>query len=97
MVTMPDAMRMDLYVPANVGYKMTDKLTSDYIRLIEFKNTKMHVHYPTKTVWPHGFIEHGILSTEATPEEGEQMIEGVSQFYAEFLNEFLKAPLPPFE
>jgi hypothetical protein len=88
---------MDLYQPANVGYQVTDqiKFSEKNEHGAEFKGIPIPIHYPTKVIWPHGFIESTSLpASEATKEEGEQMLEAVSQYFAEFLTEFKKASFP---
>lgn len=94
MVTMPEAVRMDLYVPAQIKYQMTEQMYSTYFKA-QFKDIGTSVNLSTKTAWPQGFAEAVIPANEATAEEGERMIEALAVYYAEFLEEFLKAPLPP--
>ena len=94
MVVMPDAVRMDLYTPANIGYQMTDKLKVSYDGA-EFQGAQIPVYFPTKVAWPYGFIESPVLpASEATPEEGERMLDSIAQLFAGFLDEFRKTPFP---
>lgn len=93
LVTMPDAVRMDLYVPAKIKYQMTEKMHSTYFKA-EFKGIGTSIALSTKTAWPHGFAEYGIPANEATQEEGERMVEALAGYYAEFLDEFRKIPPP---
>lgn len=99
LVAMPQGVRMDLYVPPNVGYQMTNKVKVDGIRSAEFKGGRITIYPSPKLIWPHGFSEvmHGIPANEATKEEGERMLEELSQYFADFLVEFRKAPLPAHE
>ena len=73
---------------------MTDKLKVSYDGA-EFQGAQIPVHFPTKVAWPHGFIESPVLpASEATPEEGEHMLDSIAQLFAGFLEEFRKTPFP---
>jgi hypothetical protein len=73
---------------------MTDKLKVD-LDGPKFQGINVPIHFPTKVAWPNGFIESPTLpATKATKEEGEQMLDAIAQFYADFLREFKKASFP---
>jgi len=95
LIAMPQGVHLDRYVPAKVGYQMTDMVKVD-AAYAKFQGGQIPVNLPFDRSWPHGFTEpkQGIPATEATKEEGERMLEALAQYFADFLAEFRKAPLP---
>ena len=92
----PDRVRMDLYKPANVGRKLSDKI---YLRRgMEFGKGSIGGRFYMGDMSEQGFMEpEKYPASEASGEKGEKYLEILTDYLAEFVEEFKKLELLPKE
>lgn len=92
----PDRVRMDLYKPANVGQKLSEKI---YLRSgMQFKEGSIGGRFYIADLSKQGFLEpEKYPASEASGEKGKRYLEILTDYLAEFVEEFKKIPLLPQE
>jgi creatinine amidohydrolase len=90
----PDRVRMDLYSPANVGRRLSEKI---YLRSgMQFGKGSIGGRFYISDLSDQGFLEpEEYPASEASGVKGEKYLEILTDYLAEFVEEFKKIPLLP--
>jgi creatinine amidohydrolase len=92
----PDRVRMDLYVSPKLGRKLSDKI---YLRQgMEFGKGSIGGRFYMSDISDQGFMEpEKYPASQASAEKGEKYLEILTDYLAEFVNEFRRLELLPKE
>lgn len=92
----PDRVRMDLYSKPNRGRNLSDKLVLAGLYGIKFGKGVIGMRCYTRDSGDQGFFEpEGYPASEASAEKGEKYLEILTDYLAEFVEEFKKIDLLP--